>query len=107
MPAKPALSEVECAVATRLQTLSSVVDVWASTISSRGENLDEWERSLDADIASNGSSEITVRGTCMLTMQRKRFLGRLDVERMRGIEGWMPSKKLIKVIEELKREGRL
>jgi len=26
---------------------------------------------------------------------------------MRGIEGWMPSRKLIKVIEELKREGRL
>jgi len=26
---------------------------------------------------------------------------------MRGIEGWMPSRKLIKVIEELKREDRL
>jgi len=26
---------------------------------------------------------------------------------MRGVEGWMPSKKLIKVIEELKNEGRL
>jgi hypothetical protein len=38
---------------------------------------------------------------------KERFLGRLDIERMRGIEGWMPSKKLIKVIEELKREGRL
>jgi hypothetical protein len=35
------------------------------------------------------------------------FLGRLDIERMRGIEGWIPSRKLIKGIEELKREGRL
>jgi len=26
---------------------------------------------------------------------------------MRGIEGWIPSQKLIKVIEELKGEGRL
>jgi hypothetical protein len=38
---------------------------------------------------------------------KERFLGRLDIERMRGIEGWIPSRKLIKVIEELKREGRL
>jgi hypothetical protein len=38
---------------------------------------------------------------------KERFLGRLDIERMRGIEGWMPARKLIKVIEELKREGRL
>ena len=37
---------------------------------------------------------------------KERFLGRLDIERMRGIEGGMPSRKLIKVIEELKREGR-
>jgi hypothetical protein len=35
---------------------------------------------------------------------KERFLGRLDIERMRGIEGWMLSKKLIK---ELKKEGRL
>ena len=38
---------------------------------------------------------------------KERFLGRLDIERMRGIEGWMPSRKLVKVIEELKNEGRL
>jgi hypothetical protein len=38
---------------------------------------------------------------------KERFLGRLDIERMRGMEGWMPTRKLIKVIEELKREGRL
>jgi len=38
---------------------------------------------------------------------KERFLVRLDIERMRGIEGWMPSRKLIKVIEELKREDRL
>ena len=38
---------------------------------------------------------------------KERFLGRLDIERLRGIEGWMPSRKLIKVTEELKREDRL
>jgi hypothetical protein len=38
---------------------------------------------------------------------KHRFLGRLDIQRMRGIEGWLPSKNLIKVIEELKSEGRL
>jgi len=38
---------------------------------------------------------------------KERFLVRLDIERTRGIEGWMPSRKLIKVIEELKREDRL
>jgi hypothetical protein len=38
---------------------------------------------------------------------KERFLGRLDIERMRGIEAWIPSRKLIKVVEELKREGRL
>src|SRR5207249_1958361 len=38
---------------------------------------------------------------------KERFLGRLDIERMRGLEGWKPSRKLIKVIEELRKEGRL
>jgi FAD/FMN-containing dehydrogenase len=38
---------------------------------------------------------------------KERLLGRLDLQSMRGIEGWMPSRKLIKVIEELKKEGRL
>jgi len=34
-------------------------------------------------------------------------LGRLDISAMRGMEGWIPDRKLIQVIEELKREGRL
>ena len=36
-----------------------------------------------------------------------RLLGRLDVNRLVGVEGWMPERKLGKVIEELRREGRL
>jgi len=36
-----------------------------------------------------------------------RFLGRLDIETMQGIEDWIPSKKLVKLIAELQREGRL
>jgi len=49
--------------------------VLVSTISSGRKILDEWERSLDVDIASSGSSEITVRGTCMFTMRRNDFSG--------------------------------
>jgi hypothetical protein len=36
-----------------------------------------------------------------------RFLGRLDVDQLIGVEGWMPDRKLLKLIEELRREGRL
>ena len=36
-----------------------------------------------------------------------RKLGRLNVTTLRGLEGWLPDRKLIKVIEQLKKEGRL
>jgi len=36
-----------------------------------------------------------------------RMVGRLDVDRLVGIEGWRPDQKLIKLIGELKHEGRL
>ena len=36
-----------------------------------------------------------------------RHLGRLDVNRMAGVEGWTPDRKLIKFIRELQDEGRL
>jgi len=36
-----------------------------------------------------------------------KLLGRLDLTTLDGIEGWQPSKKLLKIIEELKKEGRL
>ena len=35
------------------------------------------------------------------------LIGRLDLERMTGMEGWQPDRKLLKIIEELRREGRL
>jgi hypothetical protein len=35
------------------------------------------------------------------------LIGRLDLERMTGLEGWQPDRKLLKVIEDLRREGRL
>jgi len=38
---------------------------------------------------------------------KHRFIGRLDVDRLVGVEGWTPDRKLIKVVEDLKREGRL
>jgi hypothetical protein len=65
----------------------------------------KWERSSDVDIASSGSSEIAVRGMCMFTMQRNDFSGgSISSECAESKAG---CKKLIKVIEELKREGRL
>jgi hypothetical protein len=36
-----------------------------------------------------------------------RLLGRLDVDRLVGIEGWVPGRKLVKFVEELRSEGRL
>jgi hypothetical protein len=35
------------------------------------------------------------------------FIGRLDVLRLVGVEGWTPDRKLIKLIADLKNEGRL
>ena len=36
-----------------------------------------------------------------------RFLGRLDTETLNGLEGWLPSDKLVVLINELQREGKL
>ncbi len=36
-----------------------------------------------------------------------RQIGRLDIDRLVGVENWKPDRKLIKLIEDLKREGRL
>ncbi len=36
-----------------------------------------------------------------------KLIGRLDLDLMEGIEGWIPDKKLLKLVEELAREGRL
>jgi len=35
------------------------------------------------------------------------FIGRLDLDRMVGLEGWMPDRKLIQLIQNLKKEERL
>ncbi len=36
-----------------------------------------------------------------------RLIGRLDLDLMKGVEGWIPDKKLVKLVSELRREGRL
>ncbi len=36
-----------------------------------------------------------------------RLIGRFDLRTRRGMEGWQPDKKLLKVIAELEREGRI
>ncbi len=38
---------------------------------------------------------------------KHRLLGRFDLDRMTGIEGWIPERKLIKLVLDLKREGPL
>jgi hypothetical protein len=35
------------------------------------------------------------------------MIGRLDLARMTGMEGWQPDRKLLRIIEELMNEGRL
>jgi hypothetical protein len=35
-----------------------------------------------------------------------RKLGRVDVATLRGLEGWTPERKLVCLLESLKREGR-
>ena len=36
-----------------------------------------------------------------------KLVGRLNLETMVGLEGWQPDKKLLQIIEDLRREGRL
>ena len=38
---------------------------------------------------------------------KRRFIGRLDLDRMSGLQGWMPDRKLIRLIQDLRQEGRL
>lgn len=38
---------------------------------------------------------------------KHRLIGRLDVDRLVGIEGWTPDRKLIKLVQDLINEGRL
>ena len=38
---------------------------------------------------------------------KHKFIGRLDLDRMVGLEGWMPDRKLVKLIQDLRGEGRL
>ena len=36
-----------------------------------------------------------------------KLIGRLDLRTRQGMEGWQPDRKLLRVIEDLEREGRL
>ncbi len=36
-----------------------------------------------------------------------KLVGRLDLRTRKGLEGWQPDKKLLRVIAELEKEGRL
>jgi len=56
--------------------------------------------------SSSGSLAIIRRDTCM-SRENGELIGRLDLERMTGMEGWQPDRKLLDIIVELRREGRL
>ena len=36
-----------------------------------------------------------------------RFLGRFDLDTHTGHEGWIPARKLLKLIQDLQKQGRL
>ena len=36
-----------------------------------------------------------------------RFVGRFDLDTQTGLEGWIPDRKLLKLITELQKQGRL
>jgi hypothetical protein len=44
---------------------------------------------------------------CHVETESGKLIGRLNLETMEGLEGWHPNKKLLKIIEDLQREGRL
>jgi hypothetical protein len=39
--------------------------------------------------------------------EKGKLVGRFDLQTRRGMEGWQPDKKLLKLIAELENEGRL
>jgi hypothetical protein len=38
---------------------------------------------------------------------KRKYIGRLDLDRMVGLEGWIPDRKLIKLVQELTQDERL
>ena len=38
---------------------------------------------------------------------KHRLIGRFDIDRLTGVEGWTPDRKLLKLIQDLKDESRL
>ena len=42
-----------------------------------------------------------------IEMENGELIGPLDFEQMTGMEGWVPDRKLLKIIEDLRGEGRL
>jgi len=38
---------------------------------------------------------------------KHRLIGRLDIDRLTGVENWTPDRKLLKLIQDLKDESRL
>ena len=38
---------------------------------------------------------------------KHRLIGRLDLDRLAGVEGWTPDRKLVKLVQDLRNEGRL
>ena len=66
--------------------------------------FDEWAGS---DVAVISLNEDHPPRHIHIEKENGELIGRLDLERMRGMEGWQPDRKLLKIIEALKNKGRL
>jgi len=68
---------------------------------------DAWDGFDAVDTLSNGSLATTPPRHVHIQTANGKPVGRLNLETMTGLEGWQPDKKLLQVIDELRREGRL
>jgi len=70
--------------------------------------LNTWAKSVAAVTSSSGGKATTRRVTSTSSSAAAaKKIGRLDIDAMRGLEGWIPDRNLIQGIEALKHEGRL
>jgi hypothetical protein len=66
--------------------------------------IELWEGFGGADTFWNG---ILATMNRVIYNDKHRFIGRLDVDRLIGVEGWTTDRKLVKLIQDLRGEGRL
>jgi hypothetical protein len=71
------------------------------------QRCERWAEFAVAAISLSGSSEIIRRAICMLKPKVEKLLGRFDLETMSAMGDWQAPRKLIRIIEEIRRERDL